>query len=47
MLYSQAEIEAVKRSVDLVSLVRSSGVELSRKGKNWVGRCPFHEDKTP
>ena len=47
MLYTQAEIEAVKRSVDLVSLVRSSGVELSKKGRNFVGRCPFHEDKSP
>jgi DNA primase catalytic core len=45
--FTQAQIEAVKRSVDLVALVRSSGVELERKGKNWVGRCPFHADKTP
>jgi len=45
--FTQGQIEAVKRSVDLVALVRSSGVELERKGKNWVGRCPFHEDKTP
>ena len=47
MLYTQAEIEAVKRSVDLVSLVRSSGVELKKKGKDFVGLCPFHEDKSP
>ena len=45
--FTPEQIEAVKRSVDLVALVRSSGVELERKGKNWVGRCPFHEDKTP
>ena len=47
MLYSQAEIEAVKRSVDLVSLIRSSGVELKKKGKDFVGRCPYHDDKSP
>ena len=47
MLYTQAEIEAVKRSVDLVSRIRSSGVELKKKGKDFVGRCPFHEDKSP
>ena len=47
MLYTQAEIEAVKRSVDLVALIRSSGVELSKKGRNFVGRCPFHEDRSP
>ena len=45
--FSQEQIEAVKRGVDLVALIRSSGVELERKGLNWVGRCPFHEDKTP
>jgi len=47
MLFSPGEIEAVKRSVDLVALVRSSGVELEKKGRNYVGRCPFHPDKTP
>ena len=46
-VFTQEQIEAVKRSVDLVALVRSSGVELERKGKNFVGRCPFHKDKTP
>jgi len=47
MLFSPGEIEAVKRSVDLVDLVRSSGVELEKKGKNWVGKCPFHNDQNP
>ena len=46
--FSQEQIEVVKLSVDLVALIRSSGVDLERKGKNWVGRCPFHSpDKTP
>jgi DNA primase catalytic core len=45
--FSQEQIEAVKRAVDLVALVRASGVELERKGLNWVGRCPFHEDASP
>ena len=47
MLFSPGEIEAVKRSVDLVGLVRSSGVDLEKKGKNWVGKCPFHNDQNP
>ena len=46
--FSQEQIEAVKRSVDLVALIRSSGVELVKKGRNYVGRCPYHSpDKTP
>jgi len=44
MLFSPGEIEAVKKSVDLVALVRSSGVELEKKGRNWVGTCPFHDE---
>ncbi|TGK06318.1 toprim domain-containing protein [Leptospira fletcheri] len=40
-------LEELKRSVDLVALVRGYGVDLKSYGKNWVGRCPFHEDKTP
>ena len=46
-LFTPEEIESVKRSVDLVGLIRSSGVELQQKGRNWVGLCPFHDDNTP
>ncbi|HEV2718496.1 MAG TPA: CHC2 zinc finger domain-containing protein [Thermoanaerobaculia bacterium] len=41
-------IERVKRSIDLAAIVRAHGVELKRKGKQLVGRCPFHSpDRTP
>jgi DNA primase catalytic core len=40
-------IEKVRRGSDLVKVVESRGVKLTRKGKNWVGLCPFHEDHTP
>ena len=40
----EAEIEPLKRSVDLVALVRGSGVELRRSGGNWLGLCPWHAD---
>lgn len=44
----EAQIERVKRETDLVALVRSRGVELTRHGaKDFVGRCPFHEDTSP
>ena len=46
-LFSPADIERVKSTVDLVALVQSSGVTLKRQGRNWLGRCPFHADKTP
>ena len=41
------EIERIKGEVSLVRLVESSGVELKRQGRDWHGRCPFHDDKTP
>ncbi|MDI7226982.1 CHC2 zinc finger domain-containing protein, partial [Leptospira santarosai] len=41
------EITRLKTETDLLALVRSYGIELRKHGLNWVGRCPFHEDKTP
>src|SRR5271165_586251 len=43
----EAEIERLKKEVDLAELVGRSGVELRRAGADLVGRCPFHEDDTP
>lgn len=40
-----SEIDALKRSIDLLALVRSRGIELQAHGsKDWIGRCPFHSD---
>jgi len=41
------EIERLKREVSLQRLVEARGIELKRHGKNLVGRCPFHDDRTP
>jgi len=42
----ESEIERVKRSTDLRALVQSRGIELKKHGsKDWIGRCPFHQDK--
>jgi len=45
----EADIERVKRSTDLRALVQSRGIELKKHGsKDWIGRCPFHQDnETP
>ncbi len=42
----QTEIERLKSEVSVQRLVESSGVELKKSGKDWLGRCPFHEDDT-
>jgi len=44
----QDELEALKREVDLVALVRSKGIELKpHGGKDLVGLSPFTDEKTP
>ena len=40
-------IARLKREVDLRRVVEASGVELVRRGKDWVGLCPLHADKEP
>lgn len=43
----ETDIDRVKRSTDLLALVRSRGVELKKHGsKDWIGRCPFHNDQS-
>ena len=42
-----ADIERMKAEVSLVRLVEASGVALEKRGGDHVGRCPFHDDKTP
>jgi len=42
----EAEIERLKEEVSVERLVEASGIELKRAGKDWLGRCPFHEDDT-
>lgn len=39
-------VEKIKNSVDIVEIIGES-VQLSKKGRNWGGLCPFHDEKTP
>lgn len=45
-MIEKERIEAAK-GADLVALIRSRGIELTKKGKGYVGLCPFHEDQDP
>lgn len=40
-------VERVRAEVPVLDVVRAAGVELKRVGRDWHGRCPFHEDRTP
>ena len=43
----ESEIERLKLQVSVVRLVEAAGVVLKPHGKDQVGRCPFHQDRTP
>jgi DNA primase len=39
-------IEEVKQRIDIVEVI-SENVVLRKRGKDYVGLCPFHDEKTP
>ena len=41
-----SEIERLKNEVSVQRLVEASGIELKKTGKDYTGKCPFHEDDT-
>ncbi|HEV3408455.1 MAG TPA: DNA primase [Gaiellaceae bacterium] len=45
-LIKKASIEEAVAAADMVELV-SARTPLRRVGARWVGRCPFHEERTP
>ncbi len=46
MAIPQSTIEEIKHRSDLESVI-SSYITLKRRGKNLIGLCPFHGEKTP
>jgi DNA primase len=43
----ESELERLKAEVSVQRLVEARGVVLTKQGADWIGRCPFHDDKTP
>lgn len=46
MRISEEIIERIKQENDIVDIV-SENVRLKRSGRNYMGLCPFHNDKSP
>ncbi|HEV8593801.1 MAG TPA: CHC2 zinc finger domain-containing protein [Pyrinomonadaceae bacterium] len=46
MLYDQYTIDDLKNRADLVRIIEPYA-PLKKKGVNWMGCCPFHQEKTP
>ena len=41
-----SSVEAVKQAIDMVELV-SGRTQLRGSGTRFMGRCPFHDERTP
>jgi DNA primase len=41
-----AGLAAVKQQNDLVEVVREHGIALQRRGRSYLGCCPFHSERT-
>src|SRR6516162_11345937 len=46
-LAPREEIERIKREISVQRLAEARGIKLRRVGKNLMGLCPFHQEKTP
>ncbi|BBK28103.1 DNA primase [Staphylococcus arlettae] len=46
MRIEQAVINDIKDKTDILDLV-SEYVKLEKRGRNYIGLCPFHDEKTP
>ena len=46
MFYSEEIIDEVREKNDIVDVI-SPYVRLTKRGSNYVGLCPFHNEKTP
>lgn len=46
MLYDQFFIDDLKERADIVRIIEPY-VQLKKRGSNWTGPCPFHQEKTP
>lgn len=46
MKISQSKIDEIVASVDIIDII-SHYTPLRKSGRNFMGRCPFHQEKTP
>ena len=46
MYFEQSFIDELRERADIVRII-GDHVKLKKKGRNWMGCCPFHDEKTP
>ena len=45
-MIDKATVQKIKDTADIVEVV-SDYVHLTRRGSNYMGLCPFHNERTP
>ena len=43
----EVEVERLKKEISVQRLAEARGVKLTRQGADLLGKCPFHDDRTP
>lgn len=46
MKISENKIEEIRSTANIVDII-SESIQLRKRGKNFIGLCPFHSEKTP
>jgi DNA primase len=41
------EVERLKKDISVQRLAEARGIKLTRHGADLIGKCPFHDDRTP
>src|ERR1039458_6586048 len=43
----ESEVERLKKEISVQRLAEARCVKLTRQGADLIGKCPFHDDRTP
>jgi DNA primase len=46
-MVSKTQVSQIKQEVNIVDYIRLRGIELRKKGQQFIGLCPFHNDREP
>ena len=46
MIIPEIKVEEIRSSTNIVDVI-SETVQLKKRGRNYIGLCPFHQEKTP
>lgn len=46
MVIPEKKIEEIRSSTNILDII-SESVQLKKRGRNYIGLCPFHQEKTP